>query len=128
MNSIMDGERFSVALATVVMKAATGFLEAVKLPPGRRPAAWLTDLSRWFGGLNPEEQHGAEQLAIRSAVAGARAVLGVIDGTIAIEPAGPKGTIVLTFQKDGQESALNAETQEMLEILFGFAIEDRFAE
>lgn len=114
-------EAFVQALVAVVLRAGfRGHLQSIKALPGRRPPTWLTDLSIWLNRLNDSDRRHAEDLAWRSAVYSLQQMLAVLDGVIAIEGAGPKGKLVLTYERGGTSIRLNdPEVASLEEILRG---------
>jgi hypothetical protein len=111
MNSAEFARALRLVAVTNVAKSLPKFLIN---PPGRRPAASLVELSHWFRNLEPSDQDRVGEVVLLASEAAASRVLEVLDGIVAIEGPGPKGTLELFFVKDGNRLLLNDPTEEPL--------------
>ena len=104
----MTPDEFVAALDKVVRAGADGVLRGLHAPAGRTPPVAWVSRSHWYRGLNSADRAVVDDLVHHVAVATARVLCSVLDGTVAIEPAGPKGQLVLTYVgPDGSEVRLN---------------------
>ena len=111
---------FAAALDEVARAGADGLLRYLDAPAGRTPPSAWVSRSEWFQSLSGADRAAVEDLVHQAAVATARNVCCVLDGTLAIEPAGPKGRLVLTYvDPDGSEVRLNDPEVCLLDEAFG---------
>lgn len=112
----MTPEEFVDAIRQRVLDgAAASTIANLEAPPGRRPPEALVSLSHWFHGLTDDDKRQVELVARAAAHAATFSFLAVLDGVAAIEPAGPKGELRLTYiSPGGEEVALNADEGEEL--------------
>jgi hypothetical protein len=116
----MNAKQFVQAVRVAVHKsAAKGTIDALLKPPGRRPNPELVMRSEWFNRLKPVDRDFVARIADMAAEQATYNFLLALDGAIALEPAGPKGTFELSFDdgerrvllNDGQLSFLFKEQQ-----------------
>jgi len=115
----MNAKSFVQALSIVVNRAVEGgLIDVLKHPPGRRPRAEIVSMSQWFNNLSQSDQENVRALLRLAAEQATYSVLGVLDGLIAAEPAGEKGKLVLTYEKDGDVTVINDPQEPPLTVLF----------
>lgn len=115
----MTPEEFVHAIDVVVRKAAAaGTMEILQKPPGRRPGPDLAELSWWFRGLGPDDRAAVSRVASLASDQATYNFLLVLDGLLAVEPAGEKGSLGLYYEKDDVRVQLNAEDDKQLSFLF----------
>lgn len=115
----MTPEEFVRAVDVVVHKAAaTGTVDILQKPPGRRPSPELAELSRWFHGLGPDDKAAVSRVASLAAGQATYNFLLVLDGILAVEPAGEKGSLGLYYEKGEARAQLNGAADEQLSFLF----------
>jgi hypothetical protein len=104
----MTPEEFVNVLREVVLaRAVDSTLEAIKDPPGRRPARELVEANAWFVGLSEQDRahlRGVATLVAQQTVFG---MLAVLDGARVVEDTQEKGEFHLYFCKGGEEWELN---------------------
>jgi hypothetical protein len=114
----MTPENFVEALKTECRDSAVeGCVDALLSPPGRRPAAELLELSRWFNSLGEADRTnviGAMRQAAHETLLG---VLCVIDGVRVIEGLGEKSEFRLTATHSSQVSTIAPSRQFLHDIL-----------
>ena len=112
----MTPERFVSVVAEVVRDgAANCVLANVAQPPGRGPKRDLVAASEWFDRLGDQDRDFVARLCRETADAATFQFLCVLDGVVAIEEAGEKGTLVLQYvAPDGETRVLNDEQDEFL--------------
>jgi hypothetical protein len=115
----MNALEFVTAVIAIAQNGAKhDILGALAQPPGRSPDPGLVVLSEWFTHLPESEQshvRSALGLAVRQATYN---FLLILDGLVAIEPAGEKGRLELFFEKAGERILLNAPDVQELSYLF----------
>lgn len=115
----MTPDEFVHALDVAVHEAAaTGTMEALRKPPGRRPDPDLVELSRWFHGLGPDDKAAVSRVADLASKQATYNFLLVLDGLLAIEPQGEKGRICLYYEKGESRTQLSGDNETMLTVLF----------
>ena len=115
----MDAKSFVQALSTVVNRAVDGgVIDVLKHPPGRRPPAEIISRSQWFNNLSQSDQQNVRAVLRLAAEQATYSFLGVLDGLVAAEPAGEKGKLVLTYEKDGDVTVINDPQEPPLTVLF----------
>ena len=93
---VTPGE-FATALSTRTRVGTDGLIRYLEAPTGRRPPENWVRWSGWRNGLSDEDRDVVTQLLHESAHSAVFGVCSVLDGVAAIEPAGPKGDLVLTY-------------------------------
>ncbi|MPZ41623.1 MAG: hypothetical protein GEU95_26980 [Rhizobiales bacterium] len=115
----MNQRDFVRAIKTAVYKAAAkGTIDLLRKPPGRRPDPELIELSEWFNGLRSKDQDTCTRAVDFAARQATYNFLLVLDGLVAIEPAGPKGRIDVLYENGGTPTRLNDENADQLSFLF----------
>ena len=83
----MKAQEFVDAIQKVVLDATgAGIVSILLRPPGRRPAAEIMELSRWFNGLSRQDKSMIERLlrvAVRHSIFG---LFEVLDGSLKVDP------------------------------------------
>ncbi len=116
----MNAEEFVQAIKTIDAAGIKGLLQMFENPPGRNPSSTLLSISRFFKKLEPEDKEIFRE-ALKMASADAwYSVLLMVDGLMAFEPVGPKGTLEFIYTSpDGTEKILlNDPDDEYLSTLF----------
>lgn len=115
----MNAQEFVNAIKLVAGQgAAIAVLQAFKKPPGRKPEPTLAKLSEWFNRLSAEDKASLETALEYATNHAAYSVLAVLDGLMAVEPTGPKGKLLLFYQKDQRRALINDPDSEELTVLF----------
>lgn len=111
----MSPEEFVEAVRTQVRDAAASdVIRQLEKPSGRRPTEELRRLSEWFSRLSDADKEavaGVARMASHHAVFG---LLCVLDGVRAIEDKADKGTLRLTYSKDGETQLLSPSDSNLL--------------
>jgi hypothetical protein len=111
----MKPEEFvDVIRAEVRDAAASDVIRQLQQPSGRRPAEELRLLSEWFNSLTDADKKavaGVARMASHHAVFG---MLCVLDGVRAIEDGADKGSLQLTYTKNGQTELLSPSDSDLL--------------
>ena len=88
----MKALEFVEAIRKVVLdKTAAGVISILRRPPGRRPAADITELSVWYNKLSDEDSILIERLlrlTVRHSILG---VFEVLDGALKVDPSANAG-------------------------------------
>jgi hypothetical protein len=115
----MNTQEFVKALKTVAVDNAleTIFSQLAK-PAGRKPNDKLLTLSVIFNQMSNEDKKILGQVIVMASNLAAYSFLGILDGTIQIEDAGPKGELKLFFEKNGESILLNNPNEEELTSIF----------
>jgi hypothetical protein len=114
-DDLLDPDRFvQLIVDHVRAPAIEGSVEIFRDPPGRRPAAELVELSRWFTGLTSDDQAflvRAMTTAVDNALFG---VMAMLDGVRSINPRqGTNQRLVLHAElEDGRSRQLNIEGED----------------
>jgi hypothetical protein len=115
----MDAATFIAAIKTAVHDSSVrGLMETLEHVPGRKPAVRLVELSEWFRSLSADDKRRIAQIVELAVHSGIFGMLATIDGVVAIESAGPKGQLQLSYQGDGTRRVLNASSDEFLHNLY----------
>jgi hypothetical protein len=111
----MKASEFVDTINKIVRQAAvTGTISHLRDPPGMRPLPEVLALSKWYNGLDTNDQAMVERMMDRVARAAVFGFLAVLDGVRQVEGIGPKGHFELRFIKDGRSDLLNDPEVEML--------------
>jgi hypothetical protein len=104
----MNADEFVRAIGIAVRDTSIkGVIEALSMPPGRKPDPEKLRLAEWFNALNDADKENIRTIvnsAVDSTVFG---FLCVLDGVVAIEEAGPKGDLELWYVRDENRVQLN---------------------
>lgn len=115
----MNSEQFVNAVKIVAQKgAANGVIGAIKSPPGRKPDANLAELSEWYNRLSDLEKQKVAAVVNVVADQAVYNVLLILDGVLAIEPAGQKGKLELIYDNGLKRELLNDMDRTSLSSLF----------
>jgi streptomycin 6-kinase len=81
----LDRHRFVDVLRIAVQdQAATGTINLLSKPPGRKPADELAVLSAWFTSLAPQDRQNVERVIEMTAADATFGILCILDGVRAI--------------------------------------------
>src|SRR5256885_17189221 len=98
----MTSEEFVDRVKIVVRdQAATGELDILQRPPGRRLDAELLERSAWYDSLDDGQKRILSSILIDVADRAVFGFLCVIDGVSAIEDGPDKGRLELNYVKEG---------------------------
>jgi hypothetical protein len=115
----MNTQEFVNAVRTAVYDAAAkGTVAVLKRPPGRRPDAEMLRLSDWYKRLNSEDRENLSRLVDMAASQTTYNFLLILDGLLAVEPAGTKGKLELFYDDGKTRTRLNDENANQLSFLF----------
>lgn len=115
----MNKEEFVAAIKVAVHDSAVkGMKTIITSPPGRKPHNSMLKTSRWFNSLPDEDKHQVEEIIKQTVHASVFGFLCVLDGVSAIESTSEKGSLELTFNKNGNKTLINDERGEMLHDLY----------
>jgi hypothetical protein len=115
----MNAKTFVDSIKIVALRdAVAGTMEVLGHPPGRRPAAEIQELSKWFHGLSVDDRSAVEKVVTFAARQAVYNLLSVLDGIAAFEPSGPKGRLELYYVKDDHRTLLNPDEDEQLTSVF----------
>lgn len=115
----MNSEQFVATLKEVASHAASrGIVAALKKPPGRSPDLQLVTLANWYNGLGSTDRGTVGRIIEMATDQAVYNVLLVLDGLLAIEPAGPKGRLELTLENEAGRQVMNPSTSVPLSTLF----------
>ena len=90
----------------------------MKKPPGKRPDPELVKLSKWFAGLDGENQDQAVKAMDMAAAQSLYNVLLVLDGLLAIAPSNPRQEVHLEVLDGVARRRLNDPASQQLSALF----------
>ena len=111
----MNAQEFATTVRKVVLDAAVDdTINSLEQPPGRRPAAELVTLSKWYLGLAQDDQEmvgRALALAAHGAVFG---LFAIIDGARRFDDAQPPGKLQLSYERQDEHSILSGSLHELL--------------
>jgi len=111
----MTKEEFVEALITVAENGAVrGTFSMLEVPPGRERDARQVQMSNWFHSLDQEDVLRLKDIVQYACSLGIYIVLGMLDGQIAFEPAGPKGQLELYYANRDERMQLNSFGNEFL--------------
>lgn len=83
----MRANEFVDAIRKVVLDATgPGIISILRHPPGRRPAAEITELSSWYNGISEHDKSMIERLlrlVVRHSIFG---LFEVLDGSLKVDP------------------------------------------
>lgn len=114
----MTTEEFVQAIKVILKSALAGLLKTIMVPPGRRPAPELIQISHFYNKLNEEDKRIFSVALELAAKQSACNILSVLDGAVSIEPIGEKGKLEL-FYSDGKTTIkINDTGKPMLNELF----------
>ena len=114
----MNGEAFVAAIRVAVRDAAIGpLLDHLRNPPGRRVPDDVRAMSQWLKSLTPDEYGMVSGILEKGVDAAVFGFLCVLDGSRAIEADRAKGTLRLTYVKQG-ETDLNGPDGPLLHELY----------
>jgi hypothetical protein len=121
-----DVEDVVRGLVQVVLRSGfAGHVRSIEQPPGRRPPAWMQEMSTWYTQLSPDERRMAEALAWRSAEYALQQTLAVLDGVIAVAPADGRGRLAMCYVQDGVLAwVTDPDAASLEELLRGILLED----
>ena len=115
----LNRQRFVDALRIAVQdQAATGTINLLSRPPGRKPAEELVALSAWFTGLALQDRQNVERVIEMAAADATFGILCVLDGVRAIEDRPDKGTLDLRYRRNSTDISLNDDLGAPLHELF----------
>ncbi len=107
----MTSIEFVDAIRKYVMAAAApDTISLVERPPGRRPAANLTELSAWYKTLSESDRAMVGRMLELVAHQAVHGVLAVLDGARTIEPNAADDYFELRHGHDGVEDILSGPT------------------
>jgi hypothetical protein len=119
----LNKDEFIAAIRVAVHDSAIkGMKTNLASPPGRRPYEKTKETSRWFNSLPDEDKRQVEEIikqAVHSSVFG---FLCVLDGVSAIESTSEKGSLELSYNKNGNKTLINDERGEMLHDIYQSAV------
>ena len=120
----MNTEEFVAVIRKLVRDAAIDdTLDIFESPPGRRPSAELTEISKWYRSLDEHNQAlfgRAIAQAVDSAIFG---FLCVLDGVRPVESLETSGRFELQYVKKDDGMLLNAPNDKMLHDLYRARLE-----
>jgi hypothetical protein len=103
----MDTREFIDAVRIGVRDhGASGIMELLQSPPGRRPAEDLQAQSRWYHSLDEEGKRILSSIVLRAVDHAVFGFLCVIDGVRVIEDKPDKGELELWYVGAGNERVL----------------------
>lgn len=115
----MNTQEFVIAIKIAVYEAAAkGVIETLRKPAGRRPDPEAIELSHWFNGLKQQDRDSVARVADLAADQATYKFLSVLDGILAVEPKGPKGSLELIYDNGQTRARLNDHRTEQLTFLF----------
>lgn len=115
----MNAQDFVEVVKTAVYGGAVkGTLDVLQRPPGRCPDASLIELNQWFSRLGAEDHRKLIQVIELAADQASYNFLLVLDGLLAVEPAGKKGELELSYSDGITRTRLNSENAVELSSLF----------
>ena len=115
----MTPEEFITKIRQVVFEPAiNGTMSLIEKPPGRRPSEDLVALSKWFLQLSDTDKKMLQSAIALAAHGATFGMLAVLDGVRQIDDTPQKGTLELSYIKDGQSVLLNDPNFEHLHDLF----------
>jgi hypothetical protein len=115
----MNSETFVDAIKVAVCEAAAkGMMDILERPPGRHPDPELVRLSEWYHSLAPADRNRLGRVVDLSTKQATYNFLLVLDGLVAVEPAGPKGRLQLSYDEGKTRAQLNNENDIELSSLF----------
>lgn len=114
----MDSQEFIDVLRIVVRDvAASGVLDVLEKPPGRKPDRALQERARWYGSLNEDQKRILSAVVLHAVDSAIFGFLCVLDGVRAIENGQRRGRLELRYVKD-DAVLLNPPDGEMLHDLW----------
>jgi hypothetical protein len=115
----MTQEEFVKSIKIIAIEnVAKAVCSQLANPAGRSPSEKIKQMSAIFNLLSDEQQILINDVAVMAADLSVYSLLGIVDGTIQIEDAGPKGEIKLFFEKNGESILLNNPNEEELTSIF----------
>lgn len=102
MSAPMTKKQFVDALVEVALEhVVSGEVSILLDPPGRVPASDLVARSEWFRELSEDDQSMVVDSMQSAAYGVLHRVLCVLDGVAALESGPNKGTLILSYLRDG---------------------------
>ncbi|GMV95032.1 MAG: hypothetical protein AMXMBFR82_48100 [Candidatus Hydrogenedentota bacterium] len=114
----MNALEFVDAVKKVVSGATRGIQDSLRVPPGRRPDSELQELSAWYNHLPEKDRERVAKVVQMAGDQVAYNILLILDGLVAIEDVGNKGTLTLIYAKDDKRTRLNDPDQDFLSDIF----------
>ena len=115
----MTKETFVQAVRIAVAESsASGVVEELKKPIGRKPSSESIKRSEWFNRLSISDQQMVVEAVNLSANRATFGFFAVLDNVRSIESQGVKGDLELAFVKEGKRVILNDSAQEDLHDIF----------
>jgi hypothetical protein len=104
----MTGEEFVEIVRKVVYQSAVeGTIAQIQRPFGRTPPAQLVELSEWTAKLSNSDKEMLRRAVAFAAHQATFGMLAVLDGVRQVEAESDKGTLRLTYEKNGKRDLLN---------------------
>jgi hypothetical protein len=104
----MNTQTFVNGVRTAACEAAAnGTLRIIERPPGRSPSGELISLSRWYNELNSDDREKLAKVVTLAANQATYSFLLILDGLLAIEPSGEKGSLELYYNDGKTRTQLN---------------------
>lgn len=111
----MEIEHFvDVVREHVMHSAVDGVLENLEHPPGRRPAAELVELGRWYQSLPAADREMLARALTEAAHAAVFGIFAMLDGARRVDDEQPPGTLELWHNGRGGRTLLSGELHDQL--------------
>lgn len=114
----MRPDAFVKALKTVCRdNSVQGCVEAFSKPPGRKPSQQLARISEWFNALSADDRAMVIAAMREAADLTLFNLLCVLDGVVAVEPAGEKSEFRLLATRHGKQTQISPNAEQLHDLL-----------
>jgi hypothetical protein len=115
----MKSDEFVKVIKEVVKNSAiSGTLKNLELPPGRKPAKELIELSNWYNKLDNKNKMMLQRVLDMATDSCMFGFLAVIDGVRSMEDVKDKGELELYYVNGGIKERLNNPNEEYLHDIY----------
>lgn len=111
----MNAEKFASIVRQIVIDAAVDdTVRSLQQPPGRRPAADLAALSKWYLELGPTDQEMVGRALAVSSHAAVFGLFAILDGARRFDDSQPPGKLQLWYERAEERSLLSGDLHDLL--------------